>query len=160
MLIELLLAAAPLVGGEDAARQAVICAETAFSRAAEQRDAAAFLTLVDPEARFVTATVLRGPAAVGAAWQAFFATDGPIIRWRPAIVEVVAGGTLAISRGPYRVTETDATGAARTSWGTFTSVWRLNADGRWKVLFDAGGDAGKTPSDTERAVLEAEPDCP
>lgn len=159
MFLELLISTVALVASEDSARQQVVCAETAFSQSAELRNQQSFLGFVDEEARFVSGEVLRGPAAVAAAWSVFFAPDGPSIRWRPAVVEVVANGTLAISRGPYRVVRNDDAGNPVESWGTFTSVWRLGGDGEWKVLFDAGGDAGKTPSEAERALLAEEPDC-
>lgn len=143
----------------DAMRQAVICAEVSFSRAAERRDLPAFRRLLDDDARFVTGEVLRGPAAVVAAWAGFFAADGPEIRWRPAVVEVVPDGTLAISRGPYRIRGRDAEGKVRESWGTFNSVWRRQAGGEWKVLFDAGSDQGKSPGEADVETLEQEPDC-
>jgi ketosteroid isomerase-like protein len=143
----------------DGARESVVCAEVSFSRAAERRDLGSFTSLIDEEARFVTGSVLRGPDAITSAWASYFEPDGPEIRWRPAIVEVVADGTLALSRGPYRIRAQDAQGTSTEAWGTFNSVWRRQPDGEWKVLFDAGGDHGKTPTAEERQVLEAEPNC-
>ena len=34
------------------------------------------------------------------------------------------------------------------------STWRLNADGRWRVVFDTEGDFPAAPE-----VLDSEPDC-
>jgi hypothetical protein len=45
------------------------------------------------------------------------------------------------------------------NWGTFISTWRRNADGRWQVLFDTGGETGMTPSADDIAVLNQEPEC-
>ncbi|HUD96428.1 MAG TPA: DUF4440 domain-containing protein [Woeseiaceae bacterium] len=155
ILLVILLAS----GDTDPLRHSVICAETGFSRAAESRNLSKFLGFLDEEARFVTGEVLRGPTEIGAAWSAFFADDGPEIRWRPAIVEVVADGTLAISRGPYRIQGRNADGEKVVSWGTFNSTWRRQSNGAWKVLFDAGGDHDREPSDDDRRVLAQEPDC-
>ncbi len=118
------------------------------------------MSFLDPEVRFVTGNVSRGPEEVGQGWAGFFQPDAPKIRWRPAIVEVVANGTLAISRGPYRLTSMSDDGQAQESWGIFNSTWRLNADGEWKVLFDAGGDHGMTPTAEDIEDLNGEPDCP
>lgn len=153
------IAAALAATTADSARDSVVCAEVSFSRAAERRDLGSFTRLIDAEARFVTGSVLRGPQAVASAWARYFEPGGPEIRWRPAIVEVVGEGTLALSRGPYRIRGQDAEGNPTEAWGTFNSVWRLQHGGEWKVLFDAGGDHGKTPTAEERQVLEAEPDC-
>lgn len=159
-MFDLMLLVAAAVGMNDAAIvQEVICAETRFSRAAETRDREAFLGYVDRDARFLGGSVARGHEEIAAAWDAFLAPGGPAIRWRPATVEVSADGLLALSRGPYRTTSVDADGNIEESWGHFTSTWRRNEDGEWRVLFDAGGDAGMTPTDEERLVLEAEPDC-
>ncbi len=156
MLVILALAGTP---GEDI-RQEVVCAETGFSRAAEAKDKQMFLSFVDTDARFVTNRVARGREGVGDAWSAALSPDGPTIRWRPAVVEVTSDGNLAISRGPYRSTRTGDNGETVESWGHFISTWRRNAEGRWQVVFDSGGDAGMTPTDDEIGVLESEPDCP
>ncbi len=141
-------------------RQEMICAETAFSRAAEDRDLVRFLAFVDPDARFASATVARGKADIATAWADFFAPEGPAIRWRPAVTEISADGRLALSRGPYRSLRTGADGERIESWGHFISTWRKSGDGQWLVLFDSGGDNGMTPTEDEKRLLESEPDCP
>lgn len=156
----LLLVAAALAPAKDAVTLQVICAETGFSRAAERRDKAAFLEFVDADARFVTGSIARGRAEIAAAWSGVFAADGPRMRWRPRVVEVTADGKLALSRGPYRSLRTDENGEERAYWGHYISTWRLNADGRWRVVFDTSGDGGITPSEADLAAFEAEPECP
>ena len=133
----------------------VRCREIGFSKSAEERNLQAFRAFIDADARFVSNTVLRGADAVAEAWAVFFTADGPTIKWRPAIIEVLENGTLALSRGPYRVAAKDADGNPVENWGTFNSVWRLNADGEWRVVFDAAA-----PGDDERALLDATDDCP
>ncbi len=141
--------------GED-----VRCREIAFSKSAEQRDLESFRSFIDADARFVSNTALRGVDAVAKAWSVFFAADGPLIKWRPQFVEVLENGTLALSRGPYRVLSKDANGEPVESWGTFNSVWRLNDDGQWRVVFDAGSPAAAAPDKATRALLDAEDHCP
>lgn len=160
MLAELLLAVATLGPAADQLRQEVICAETGFSRAAEAKDKNAFLTFVDPDARFIAGRVARGRAEIGEAWAAALAEDGPTMRWRPAFVEVSADGTMALSRGPYRSTSFTEDGEVQYSWGHFISTWRRNPDGVWQVMFDSGGDTGMEPTAEEIAILEGEPECP
>ena len=109
---------------------------------------------IDADARFVGDGVSRGPEAVAAAWSVFFAADGPRIKWRPQIVEVLEDGTLALSRGPYVMTVTDADGVETEHWGTFNSVWRLQDDGSWKVVFDAGSPAAARPAEDVKALLD------
>jgi len=156
----MLLAVMAFAMSDEAIRQEVVCAETGFARAAEAKDTEQFLGYVDPDARFVSGRVARGRAEVGTAWAGLLAADGPVIRWRPAIVEVTSDGNLALSRGPYRTTRTGENGEVIESWGHFISTWRRNEEGTWQVVFDSGGDIGMTPTEEEIAILEAEPVCP
>lgn len=160
MLVETVLTAALTITNTHIVRQEVLCAEVGFSRSVEDRNLAGFIGYLDPEARFVTARVARGPEEIAQAWAGFFEPDGPQMRWRPAIVEVVADGTLAISRGPYRLTTVGDDGELARAWGRFNSTWRRNERGEWRVLFDAGGDHGMTPTEQDIEVLESEPSCP
>jgi ketosteroid isomerase-like protein len=159
-MLELIIAMGSLAALPDGARQEVVCAETGFSRAAETKNQEKFIGFVDLDARFITSGVARGRDEIMAAWAGFFEAGGPVIRWRPMVVEVSADGLLALSRGPYRLTQVDDNGDIHHSWGHFNSTWRRGSDGAWQVIFDAGGDDGMEPTEAEIAALEAEPDCP
>jgi ketosteroid isomerase-like protein len=137
----------------------VRCQEIGFSKSAEERNIEAFRSFIDADARFVSNIVLRGVDAVAEAWTVFFTADGPSIKWRPQIIEVLENGRLALSRGPYRVSGTDADGNPVENWGTFNSIWRLHDDGRWRVVFDAGSPAATAPDDATVALLDADDDC-
>ena len=45
------------------------------------------------------------------------------------------------------------------AWGTYNSVWRLNADGDWLVVFDAGSFPDETPTEEQRKLLESDSGC-
>jgi len=137
----------------------VRCREIGFSKAAEKQNARRFASFIDADARFVSSTVTRGPLAVAEAWKVFFTGDSPTIKWRPQIVEVLEDGKLALSRGPYRVISNDEDGNETEHWGTFNSVWRLQADGGWKVVFDAGSAAAQPPAEEVRALLDQKDNC-
>jgi len=116
---------------EERARE-VRAAETAFAKSMADRDHAAFASYVAEEALFFGRKgVLRGRTAVAGGWKPFFADSAAPFSWAPETVEVLDSGTLALSSGPVR----DPSGKIV---GTFTSIWRLEADGRWRVLFDKG----------------------
>ena len=116
----------------DPAGEQVRRAEAAFAATMAARDLAAFATHVADEAIFFgRAGPQRGKQAVLDAWRGFF--DGPAapFSWEPEIVEVLPSGTLALSSGPVR----DPSGKRV---GTFNSIWRLERDGQWRVIFDKG----------------------
>ena len=137
----------------------VRCREIGFSNSVEAQDLEAFKSFIDDDARFVSGAVRRGPDEVGQEWSVFMADDGPRIKWRPQIIEVLEDGTLALSRGPYRYTARNEEGVEVDYWGTYNSIWRLHDDGSWKIVFDAGSPAAQAPPDEVKAVLDQEDDC-
>jgi ketosteroid isomerase-like protein len=158
IVFSLLLAAATTVLADPV--DEVRCREIGFSQAAEQQDLDAFRAFIDADARFVSSSVRRGPEAITEAWTVFFQDGGPTIKWRPQVVEVLDNGVLALSRGPFRVITPGENGEPTEQWGTFNSIWRLNDDRVWRVVFDAGSPAATVPDDATRAFLDAEVDCP
>jgi ketosteroid isomerase-like protein len=130
-VLMLAVASAARPTNADLKRQ-VIDAERAFAATMKARDHAAFTGFLADEAVFFSgATPLRGRAAIAGAWRAYY--DGPRapFSWAPEQVEVVDSGTLAYSGGPVF----DA-GGKRV--GRFNSIWRLEAPGKWKIVFDRG----------------------
>jgi ketosteroid isomerase-like protein len=106
--------------------------EIAFAKTMADRDLDAFLSFVASEAIFFNGnSPLRGKGAVKAAWAGYF--DGPQapFSWQPDTVEALESGQLAISSGPVH----SPTGEVV---GRFNSIWRKEADGEWRVVFDKG----------------------
>ena len=155
----LLLLAVPALPTLADLQQDVRCREIGFSKSVELQDREMFASFIDPDARFVGGKIDRGRDVITEAWAVFFTGDLPSIKWRPQIVEVLESGDLALSRGPYRIIDEDENGDTREGWGTFNSVWRLDADGEWLVVFDAGSFPDETPTDEQRELLESDAGC-
>ena len=137
----------------------VRCREIGFSQSVENQDIEVFRSFIDADARFVGGSVSQGVDQVAKAWSVFFTMNGPTIKWRPQIIQVLENGTLALSRGPYKSESVDEDGNSVENWGTFNSVWRLNDDGKWRVVFDAGSPAASEPNEETKALLDAKSDC-
>jgi ketosteroid isomerase-like protein len=117
-------------------QEQVRSAERAFAQTMADRDLEAFAAFVSEEAVFFGASgILRGREAVIEGWRPLFQEPEAPFSWAPEVVEVLPSGTLAHSSGPV----TDSQGRLLA---TFNSVWRLEADGRWRVVFDRGCPAG------------------
>ncbi len=117
-------------------------AEQAFAASMARRDHAAFVALLSEQAVFFSGSgePLRGRAAVAAGWKPCFAGADAPFSWEPDEVLVLADGSLAHSSGPVR----DAQGRLIAR---FNSVWRQEAPGVWRVVFDKG--QAPTPKDLE-----------
>jgi len=106
--------------------------ERAFARSMAERDHAAFTSHLSEQAVFFGgAKVLNGKAAVAAGWQRFFVAKEAPFSWAPDEVVVTADGLLAHSTGPVR-------DPAGQPIARFNSVWRLEAPGTWRIVFDKG----------------------
>lgn len=127
-------AAGAVNGAPDLAalQRQVFDAERAFARSMAERDHAAFTARLSEHAVFFAgARVLRGKAEVAAGWKPFYEAPAPPFSWEPDQVEVLADGQLALSTGPVR----DPGGQVVAR---FNSIWRQEAPGVWRVVFDKG----------------------
>ena len=105
--------------------------EIAFAKTLADRDVKKFAAMIAPDVIWLAPEPLRGPDAVVANWRRFFEGARPPFSWTPELVEVQDGGKLALSTGPVL----DPTGKRV---GTFTSIWRREPSGEWKIIFDRG----------------------
>ena len=130
----LVFCATAVMGAPDLAllQRQVFVAERAFARSMAERDFAAFTARLSEHAIFINGPQpTRGKATVAAGWKAFF--DGPQapFSWDPDQVEVTGDGELAHSTGLVRE-------PGGKPVGRFNSVWRQEAPGIWRVVFDKG----------------------
>jgi ketosteroid isomerase-like protein len=114
-----------------AEQQQVFAAERAFAKSMVDRDLKAFEQHLSDEAIFFGEGALKGKAAVVAGWTAFYQGKDAPFSWEPTQVEVLQDGTLALSTGPVK----DSSGKVIA---TFSSIWRQEQPGVWKVVFDKG----------------------
>ena len=113
-------------------QQQVFETERAFAKTMSDRDHQAFISFLSDEAVFFAgAKALRGRQQVADAWKPFYETPDAPFSWEPVTVEVLPSGTLALSSGPVH----DAEGKLIAE---YTSIWRLEAPGTWRIIFDKG----------------------
>ena len=137
--------AAPLPTPTDLAAIAadVKAAEIAFAKTMADRKLDRFGDFVAEDAVFNGSKPHIGRAAVIETWKGFFDAPQAPFSWAPDAVAPTADGRYAIS-----------TGLARNPEGKvisrFTSIWRKDADGHWRVVADQGVDAADCPAPAEK----------
>jgi ketosteroid isomerase-like protein len=105
--------------------------ETAFAKTLADRDVKGFMRMIAPDVIWLADVPLRGPAQVLTRWQKYFDAPQPPFSWSPETVEVQDGGKLALSTGPV-------VNAEGKRVGTYTSIWRREPGGEWRIIFDRG----------------------
>ena len=122
----------PQPGDRTTLEQQVADTERAFAKTMADRDHAAFTRFLADETIFFSGpTPLRGKAAVAAYWKRFYEKPQAPFSCKPDRVEALDSGTLALSTGPVH----DPQGKCI---GRFNSIWRLEAPGVWRIIFDKG----------------------
>lgn len=58
------------------------------------------------------------------------------VKWTPDFVDVSANGDMAYTYGHYTWQAPDSTGKMDVSTGIFHTVWKRQADGSWKYVWD------------------------
>ena len=77
-----------------------------------------------------------GPVSGRAAYESRGEIPGRLT-WRPEFADISRAGDLGYTTGPYEMRTSGATGELK-SCGHYFSVWRLEPQGVWKVVLDAG----------------------
>jgi ketosteroid isomerase-like protein len=113
----------------------VAATERAFAKTMADRDHAAFTSFLADEAVFFSGpTPLHGKHAVAAWWKRFYEKPEAPFTWEPEQVEVLESGMLALSTGPVHSPQGKLI-------GRFTSIWRQDPPGTWRIIFDKGSEA-------------------
>ncbi|MEK7720117.1 MAG: DUF4440 domain-containing protein [Bacteroidota bacterium] len=61
---------------------------------------------------------------------------GAELLWKPDFVEVSASGDLGYTYGKFLFPTHDSTGQVIRSKGIFHTVWKKQADGQWRFVWD------------------------
>jgi len=58
------------------------------------------------------------------------------LSWKPDFVDVSASGDLGYTYGQFTYSFTDSSGTTIESKGVFHTVWKRQADGSWRFVWD------------------------
>lgn len=123
--------------------QQVLETEREFAQTMAERDFPQFTMFLADEAIFFSGDEpIRGKEAIAVGWKPFFETPVAPFSWAPDSVEVLDSGTLALSSGPVLNPE-------GMQIATFNSIWRREAPGTWRIVFDKGAPECACPSSEE-----------
>lgn len=85
-----------------------------------------------------------GIPAIRAAMAPVFADSTFNLSWTPTMAFASEDGTLGYTLGTWVSTRYNAEGKGQVVTGKYVTIWRKQADGSWKVVFD-GGNPDSSP---------------
>jgi ketosteroid isomerase-like protein len=103
------------------------------------------------------AAVTAARARAGAAYKPGPNPDQQLV-WTPLKVDVSSDGTLGYTWGRYDLTLRDKEGKRETTTGVYLTIWKRQANGSWKFVFDGGPELPADPAALGRFL--ARPDIP
>ena len=67
--------------------------------------------------------------------------EGTTLTWTPVKAEMAASGDLGYTYGNYVYTVKNKEGKLVANYGKYTSIWKKQKDGQWKVVVDMGNSS-------------------
>jgi ketosteroid isomerase-like protein len=140
LALVLLGPAASALFAQNAAAAILMEADTAFDQDTAAHGLDGWMNWFAEDARIETGKdVLVGKAALRAFYSRMFAAREFHIHWWPVQAEISADGTLGFTFGRAAVSWRDEKGEVHRSESRYTTLWRRQKDGAYKVVFDMGG---------------------
>ncbi len=111
-------------------------ADRVFAEQTAQRGLDGWVEAFAPDGKLVgRGGVTEGHDAIRTAMGALDRSDFSL-SWEPLFAE--GSGDLGYTHGTYRRERVNSEGKAVVETGRYVTIWRRNADGKWKVVLDIG----------------------
>lgn len=112
--------------------------DLAWSKTAEAKQIEDFMAFsVDDQLLLApNGPMITGKEGVRKMFAGMFAAPGFTIKWQPSKVEAAVSGDLGYSIGTYELSMNDPQGNPVVDKGKYATVWKKQADGKWKVAVD------------------------
>ncbi len=119
------------------AEDALLAADVAWEKVYAAKDLSKAVAFCDEHGSMLVpnAPIATGKEALAQAIASDFAHGDTT--WHPNKVGVARSGELGYTSGTTDLTFKDASGKTVTSKGNYLTVWKKDAAGSWKVLFDS-----------------------
>jgi ketosteroid isomerase-like protein len=113
--------------------------EAEFMKAAGERGSRGYLSYYADEAVELPngAPIISGKVNI-APGMSFLDNKDNQLFWAPVGGDISTSGDLGYTFGSYEFHSKDKDGKAHTEYGKYTSIWKMQKDGSWKVVLDMG----------------------
>jgi ketosteroid isomerase-like protein len=121
--------------------------EADFLKATSERGSEGYLSYYAEDAVEVPdgAPVLQGKESI-ARTMGFLDDKQNQLTWTPIGADISASGDLGYTYGTYEFRSTGKDGKPTVSHGKYTTIWKKQGDGKWKVVLDMGNSSSEAKS--------------
>ena len=113
--------------------------EAEFMKAAAEKGSQGYMSYYADDAVEVPngAALIQGKIEI-AKGMGFLDDRNNRLLWTPVGADVSGSGDLGYTYGTYEFHSKDKDGKPTAEYGKYTSIWKLQKDGSWKVVLDMG----------------------
>jgi ketosteroid isomerase-like protein len=122
----------------DAAKEALLKADRDFNQATQEHRADGWMQYMDDNGVLGRPTPVVGKDAVRAALKEDWDDPNFHLTWAPDEAYAMPGNKTGYTRGHWTLTSKDKEGKPFTMTGQYLTVWRMNKQGEWKIIWDGG----------------------
>jgi ketosteroid isomerase-like protein len=116
--------------------------EGEFMRAASEKGAQGYMSYYADEAVEIPngQGLIAGKANIAKTMD-FLDDKSNRLLWTPLGADIAASGDIGYTYGTFEFHSTDKDGKRTVDYGKYTSIWKLQKDGSWKVVLDMGNSS-------------------
>jgi ketosteroid isomerase-like protein len=121
--------------------------EGEFMKAAEEKGSAGYMSYYAENAVEVPNgyPLIRGKVEI-AKTMGFLDDKNNRLTWTPVGADISSSGDLGYTYGTFEFSSKDKEGKVHAEHGKYTSIWKLQNDGSWKVVLDMGNATAEAKS--------------
>lgn len=119
-------------------KKEIVDTEHAFAEMAKREGIPkAFITFAAEDAVLLrNNNLIKGKEEFKVTFENRFSTEKVSLTWAPDFVDVSSSGDLGYTYGKYVFSTIDSVGNTQSNEGIFHTVWKRQADGTWKFVWD------------------------
>jgi len=112
-----------------------------FAKATKERGADGWASYFAEDARMMTKTgPIIGQDKIRASMEGFFSNKEAYIKWMPDYAETSEAMDMGYTYGEFTRGYINAEGERVFAEGQYVTIWKLQKDGRWRIVCDVGTD--------------------
>ncbi len=115
-------------------------ADRAFARATAERRMEGFTSFLAEDVTSIRpdSPIIKGRAGLTAHWKHLLEDPALSVTWKPLEAVIDRSGDMGFTVGSYAVLRSSGAGSQQVASGKYITVWKRQAGGAWRVVFDSG----------------------
>jgi ketosteroid isomerase-like protein len=128
-----------------AVKQALLKADRDFNAATQEHRLDGWMQYFDEDSVIQRSKPVVGKEAIRAELKEQWDNPNFHLTWDPDEAYPMPGGKIGYTRGHWTLTSKDEKGSPEKLTGQYLTIWRMNKQGEWKIIWD-GGAADPPPA--------------